>query len=384
MTTGDHSSPLGEFVRTQRRDRCWTQRQVASRVVCSVSMICRLEAGTRMPDPVLAAALDRVFDTDERIQTLAQRPRTRAQDGSRLPRVPELIGRQAALERLTTHVAAASQVTITGMPGVGKTALVMAWAATCADQFPDGVYYADGRGAASEVLGELLSDLGVADLPETVVERGRLWRAVTRTRRVLVILDDLDDAEQIATLAPAGAAAVLLVVSRRWLQLPGARMMLLGPLDHSAGAQLFQHVTFDAADGEAAAWSAACEGLPVALLAAAETQHHATESEIVTYAPSLALQLCGSLRDGLSEAYARLASRPAWIVRWLGETDTALVTAAGIAGRLQISHADAQEAITALFGASFLLPGVAHYRCLRVVRAFARSVLATERSRDGS
>lgn len=87
-----------------------------------------------------------------------------------LPRAPRgFHGREAELAALTRAAAAEAPVClVTGLPGVGKTALAVHWAHRNADMFPDGRLFADLRGfsdtgetALTEVLREFLPALGV-------------------------------------------------------------------------------------------------------------------------------------------------------------------------------------------------------------------------------
>ena len=110
---------------------------------------------------------------------------------------------------------------ICGLGGMGKTALMLHAAHQVVQAFPDGQLYGDLRATAGpparteELLAEFLRGFGVARVPETRSERLALYRTLTADRRVLVLLDDAADEEQIRDLVPANPACAVLVTTRR-------------------------------------------------------------------------------------------------------------------------------------------------------------------------
>jgi tetratricopeptide (TPR) repeat protein len=92
-----------------------------------------------------------------------------------------------------------------------------------AGEFPDGQLYADLRGldpeaapAPGEVLQDFLHALGVrgADIPQSDPARAGLYRSVLAARRVVIVLDNVRDAEQIRPLLPGAGGSLVLVTSR--------------------------------------------------------------------------------------------------------------------------------------------------------------------------
>ncbi len=134
---------------------------------------------------------------------------------------------------------------ISGMPGVGKTALVLHWAHRVAGRFPDGQLYLDLRGfshdsapmAPGEAIDGLLAALGVsADrLPEDVAARAAVYRSAVANRRMLIVLDNASDAQQVRPLLPGGSRTMVVVTSRdrlaSLLAVEGARPIGLDVLD---------------------------------------------------------------------------------------------------------------------------------------------------------
>ncbi|MGI8880913.1 MAG: tetratricopeptide repeat protein [Jatrophihabitans sp.] len=150
------------------------------------------------------------------------------------------VGRQDALD----SIAAAGRndtpavVRIDGMPGVGKTWLAAEAARRAAAGGVDVVLTASLRGyhiarAPADpysVLGEFLRHLAAPpDLVATLDLRGRRvhLRRLLRGQRVLVLLDDAADEEQVRPLLPGTPGSLTLVTSRRKLVgLPGRRLAL--------------------------------------------------------------------------------------------------------------------------------------------------------------
>ena len=113
---------------------------------------------------------------------------------------------------------------ISGIPGVGKTALAVHAAHRLALRFPDGQLYADLHGYTEgqvpakpgEVLEEFLRSLGVAydELPVSMEERSGMLRQQLAARRVLMILDNAASESQVRPLLPGAGASLVVITSR--------------------------------------------------------------------------------------------------------------------------------------------------------------------------
>jgi DNA-binding SARP family transcriptional activator len=143
------------------------------------------------------------------------------------------IGRGGELESLDAVLcshhrsAAVTVAVVSGTPGVGKTALAVHWAHQVAGHFPDGQLYVNLRGfdpsgsAAhpAEALRGFLDALEVAPhrIPVELAAQVGLYRSMLAGRRVLVVLDNARDVEQVRPLIPGSPGCLVLVSSRTQL-----------------------------------------------------------------------------------------------------------------------------------------------------------------------
>ncbi len=158
-----------------------------------------------------------------RVSTAAARPALLPTDTA------DFTGRAAELARL---VGADGHVVVTGMAGVGKTALAV-HAAHAVDA-PGGRLYADLGAAAgrprdpAEVLAGFLRALGVREVPAHLDERAQLYRDRLADRRAVVVPDDAACGAQVAPLLPGTPACRVIVTARRLpAVLTGARTLTL-------------------------------------------------------------------------------------------------------------------------------------------------------------
>ncbi|WP_158281076.1 BTAD domain-containing putative transcriptional regulator [Promicromonospora sp. AC04] len=174
-----------------------------------------------------------------------------------------------------------------GAGGVGKTSTALHWAHRVAGRFPDGQLYANLRGfdpassspvPASTVARTFLEALGVAKgrIPASDDAQLALYRGVVAGRRVLVVLDNARDAEQVLPLLPGSGPSVSVVTSRTSLTslvaAAGARRVPLDTLSPSEGIDLLATrvgVERSLAEPEAARQIVdRCAGLPLAIVIA--------------------------------------------------------------------------------------------------------------------
>lgn len=116
---------------------------------------------------------------------------------------------------------------VQGTAGVGKSALAVHWAHRVADRFPDGQLYLNLRGhgpggpamTAADAVRAFLDALGVPPqrIPVSLAAQIGLYRTLLAGRRVLVLLDNARDAEQVRPLLPAAPGCVAVITSRSGL-----------------------------------------------------------------------------------------------------------------------------------------------------------------------
>ncbi|MEU4625053.1 tetratricopeptide repeat protein [Actinoplanes sp. NPDC023801] len=307
-------------------------------------------------------------------------------------------GRAAALADL--HATTARVVTITGLAGVGKTALAVHWAHRVAADFPDGQLYVDLRGFdpgretvdPAEAVRGFLDALGVDPdrIPQGRDAQAALYRSRLSGRRVLVVLDNAFDADQVRPLL-AGAPAVRTIVTSRHrlaelVAEVGAHPLSLEPPDRTEAIELLRRRIGGAGwDAEAgAAVVAACGHHPLALaLVAARIRH-------TGFSPAtLALELgrphpdvLGGVRAVFSWSYRALSPAAARLFRLLGLTGGADISATAATALLAAAPADGERRLRELTDASLLtehLPG--RYRMHDLLRRYARD-LARETEPD--
>jgi DNA-binding SARP family transcriptional activator/tetratricopeptide (TPR) repeat protein len=197
-----------------------------------------------------------------------------------LPRdIRGFAGRADALTVLNDQLTAAEPTVcvISGVAGVGKTALAVRWAHSVRERFPDGQLYLNLRGydpddqpmAPMTALTRLLRSLGVDPhrLSSTLAEQEALYRSLLADRRVLVVLDNAREASQVLPLLPPTGMTV--VTSRHGLAQIGARAISLDTLtDHEAHELLEAMIGRARVRAELASateLAGLCGGLPLAL-----------------------------------------------------------------------------------------------------------------------
>jgi DNA-binding SARP family transcriptional activator/tetratricopeptide (TPR) repeat protein len=227
--------------------------------------------------------------------------------------LPVFVGRDDELATLSA-LAGESIVVLTGPGGIGKTSLALHWAHRHRARFPDGQLFVNLRGfdpagqplTAQVAMRGLLDALGVpaASVPADPDARAGLYRTLTSDRRLLVVLDNARDTDQVTALLPGSASCAVVVTSRHTLtglvSGHGARVL---PLDVLTGAQSRRlltarlgHVRVSAEPAAVDGMVSACGGLPLAVaVTAARAEIH----------PRLVL---ASVADELADTTTRLST----------------------------------------------------------------------------
>ena len=176
--------------------------------------------------------------------------------------IKDFIGREDALQELGTLTggdrAPANVVVLTGMPGVGKTALALHWSHQQSRFFPDGQLYLDAGayGPSAPVdphqaLANFLEALGVApdQIPQAPDRRRERFNEMLAGRRMLVVLDNVLDSPQVRPLIPHSGMSLTVVTSRQRLSglsiRDGIRNVTVEPLTAGDSIALLTHMIGD-------------------------------------------------------------------------------------------------------------------------------------------
>jgi tetratricopeptide (TPR) repeat protein len=253
---------------------------------------------------------------------------------------------------------------VSGTAGVGKTTLAVHWAHRVAKSFPDGQLYVNLRGfdpagsalSPAQAIRGFLEAVGVppGGVPPSLEAQTSLYRSLLKDRRVLVVLDNARDAEQVRPLLPAAPGCLALITSRNRLTslavVEGARLLVVDLLTASeARALLTDRLGPHRVAAEPAAVASIverCAGLPLALAivaARAAAQPHlpltALADELEEADGRLDTLNGGDsiteIRAVFSCSYNALGEAAARLFRLLGlhpERDLALPAAASLAG----------------------------------------------------
>lgn len=311
------SAFAGELKRF-RKLRVLTQQELSDAALVPVRTISDLERGvSRQPHPdtvrklasalgltgaelagFLAAARADAHGRGEQPPDSAPDARTPVPIGAvtrTLPRdIGSFTGRERELEQLLGGAQPAAMAgirVIDGMAGIGKTAFAVHAAHQLREHFPDGQIFMDLRGHApgqapvdpADALSSLLQTVVGVDarqIPHGTQERARLWRDRLADRRLLLLLDDAADSEQVQPLLPGTAGCLVLVTSRRRLTaLEDVQVISLDTLSPAEAAALFARLAsrpgLSPSDAAVAEISELCGYLPLAIgILAARLRHH--------------------------------------------------------------------------------------------------------------
>ena len=185
------------------------------------------------PGPGLSAVHQRILAMDPALLTPAPAPAKPAKPTGLVPAqlpadVAHFTGRADHLEALTGLAGRAGATVVVsaigGTAGIGKTALAVHWAHRHTGLFPDGVLYVNLRGfdpagpplePGAAVRG-FLDGLGVAPgrIPAGLQAQAGLYRSLLSGKRMLIVLDNARDADQVRPLLPGAPGALVLITSR--------------------------------------------------------------------------------------------------------------------------------------------------------------------------
>ncbi len=302
---------------------------------------------------------------------------------------------------------------LVGLPGVGKSTMAWRCAERVKERFPDGQLYVDFAalrdqvtpmagpgGDVSEALAMCLRALPGGDLgiPDSLLDRTNLFRSRTAGLRILLVLDDVNQAAQVRALIPKGPGSAVLATSQGRIgelaAQDGARLVPVQPLDAHGGLELLKdrcgqaavHAERDAAERLVRL----CDGLPVALQVVAArlaTDDGLSMAELVTELDDEAGRLAGLALDGeessvsavLGPSYRLLPPDAARLYRMLGWLPFGVFDAGVAAVAVGVDSRSAKRLLRALAKASLVeTTGDGRYRMHDLVRLHARERAAEE------
>ncbi|MEU0521583.1 BTAD domain-containing putative transcriptional regulator [Streptosporangium sp. NPDC006007] len=361
-------------------------------------------APAEAPEPAREAESTRSAEHAEQAPPELPRP-------AQLPAgVNDFTGRRQIVARLHTLLSGRGGTdrvpvaAISGIGGVGKTALAVHLAHTMHDVFPDGQLYADLRGYGQEptapesVLAAFLRGLGLPPdiIPDGLAERSALFRSLLADRRMLVLLDNVRDAAQVNHLLPGSTGCAAIVTSRHKLaDLASARLVDLDVMEPDEALTLFGTVAgADRVAAERAAAMdvvAACGFLPLAVRIVAARLAARPSWTVASLVFRLAdeRRRLDEMRVGnlaveatFALGYGQLGPAQARAFRLLSLPDGPDISIGAAAALLALSPMETEDILESLVDASLLeAPTPGRYRFHDLLRLFARR--AAERA-DGT
>lgn len=328
--------------------------------------------------------------------------------------VPGFADRTAAIAQLDTLAAAEGGgplvVLISGIAGVGKTALSVHWAHRVRERYPDGQLYVNLYGyhrkppmETEQVLDGFLRALDVEPerIPANLEAMIGMYRTRLSGKRVLVVLDNANNTEQVRPLLPPSEGSLAIVTSRSMLSglvvQDGAIRLALSPLEREAAVALFQTIAGAGAraDPDSAAALVQRAGLlPLTIRITAEQAATRPYVDLADLVEELMVEgdrldifatadQDTEVRSVFSWSYRELAPDVARVFRLLGLHAGPEITVASAAALCGISVPAARRALITLTSVS-MLEDVAkdRYRFHDLIREYAVERVNAEESAE--
>ncbi|MFF2776036.1 BTAD domain-containing putative transcriptional regulator [Streptomyces sp. NPDC058052] len=308
-----------------------------------------------------------------------------------------LIGRETELARLTGAATpgAVTVRTVDGPAGVGKSALVVRAARELSGEYPDGCLFVDLRSHSTQqrqtpvrTLQRLLRSLSTerGELPDELDDLVSVWRTATSGLRLLLVVDDALDADQVRPLLPAGAGSRVLVAGRRRLAgLDADLRVTLEPLRADESESLLADIIGAGRSNQEPdairRLARLCDGLPLALrLAGSRLQNRATWTVAHLVGRMAGDDRLGELNAGdrsvekaFQMSYEHLPPEQRRAFRTLGVTPTVEFDVLTPAAMLGLPGAETEVLLEELVDTSLVQqPRPGRYRLHDLVRSHAR------------
>ena len=292
-------------------------------------------------------------------------------------RVEYFVDREAERERLLAEIQLGRAVTVCGLGGMGKTALVaeVLWTLAPGEQppaaFPDGVLFYSfyEQPQIMIALEQFARTLGEEPVPSPALAA---QRALSR-RRTLLVLDGAEQADQLEQLLAACGGSAVLMTSRKRADAPDpAHRLDLRPLPTQDAVSVVQAFGRQrAADAEATSQICAQVGnLPLALRLVGRylAQQEEEASEYLAWlqqTPLAALDQGRSQRESvlvlLQRSVAQLSATAQRVFQLLGFLALSLFEGELVSQILELSEREARQALGELVNYGILLRQQSHY-----------------------
>ncbi|XVV03262.1 BTAD domain-containing putative transcriptional regulator [Actinosynnema sp. CA-248983] len=323
------------------------------------------------------------------------------------------VGREDELAELNSLAKPGDQavvVAINGTAGVGKTTLAVHWANRAAARFPDGQLYVDLRGFSpggkpllpGEAVRAFLEALGVPNdrMPSTADGCAALYRSLMADRKVLVLLDNAHDSEQVRPLLPGAPGCLVLITSRNLLTglvvREGARPLRVDPLGRDDAVALVREqvgAERSAAEPDAVADLVdRCARLPLALVVVGARATRMPGAPLRAFADELAEDRLGAFDTGdrrttvsevFSWSYRYLHPVAARVFRLLSLHPAAEIPAAVAASLAGLPTARTRRVLSELVLAHLVAePAPGRFEMHDLLRAYAGERAAEEETPD--
>jgi tetratricopeptide (TPR) repeat protein len=211
-----------------------------------------------------------------------------------IPTPPQdFTGRDDDLKELLDHFEQGATITgLRGMGGIGKTALAYKLAEKLNDRYPDGQVLVDMKGTSDEPMtpaGAMAQVIRAFDpevrTQENESELAGLYRSKLYGKRVLILLDNAIDDNQVRHLLPP-ASCGLIVTSREKFTLPGLKEKNLNIMNSPDACALLLKIAKRIGD-HADELAKLCGYLPLALRAAGSLLANTNDLSPAEYAKQL-------------------------------------------------------------------------------------------------
>ncbi|MFI6938963.1 BTAD domain-containing putative transcriptional regulator [Streptomyces sp. NPDC050418] len=328
--------------------------------------------------------------------------------------LPGFTGRTDEMRLLEKELTApiAAPVVLCGSPGIGKSALAAHLGHRLRESFPDGQWYVHltGNSGNPRDPGEAIAALLLASgqdpstIPEPIEGRAAALRARLADRKVLLVLDDAYDAEQVRPLLPGTPGSAVVITSRSDLRglavSHAARTVPLDVLTAPEARSLLAHMIGAervAAEDEAAAQlTGLCALLPLALRIAGSHLAARPARRLTDYVADLAggerltkLAITGdrqaAVRTAFGHSHATLEPDAAHLFALLGLHPGPEFSSESAAALLDCPPGEAERLLDRLSAASLLQhTGADRFRFHDLLRLYAAEHAADAPDRESA